>query len=252
MRKIILGLFSLTILISSIGIAGTMGPIQEAANWSGIYLGGQIGGTWINEKLTETTMLSPPLTGHSSLTEGAFLGGAYIGYNFQRGPWVLGVEGNMDGTTLTNSSNCLVEDSGASNTAPGSCFIGAYSSTTEMPWEAAVRGRLGWVWKESLLYVAGGVAWANIKSTYTTPSGSIYTPPSGSQSFSNILTGGTIGAGVEYKPTKHWIGRAEYRYANYGSTSDSVTSGGAFWNGYTNINALYENMFHVGVSYLFN
>ncbi len=228
-----------------------MGLIQDVESWSGIYLGGEIGGTWINQKLTETTTISPPLTGHSSSTEGAFLGGGYVGYNFQRGPWVLGVEGNVDGTALNNTSHCLVQDSGAGNVAPGACFPSAYSNTTKMPWEAAVRGRLGWVWKESLLYIAGGAAWGNFKSTFTTPSGSDYTP-SGSQSFSNTLTGGTIGAGVEYKPIKHWIGRAEYRYATYGSTSDSVTSGGGFWNSYTNKNALSENMFHVGVSYLFN
>lgn len=251
MKKIIFGLSSFTLLISNVGIAGTMGPIQEAANWSGIYLGGEIGGTWLNQKLTETTAFSPPFTGHSSLTEGAFLGGGYIGYNFQKGPWILGVEGNVDGTALNNTSNCLVENSGAGNSNPGSCFPGAYSSTTKMPWEAAVRGRLGWVWNESLLYVAGGAAWANFKSTYTTPVGSIYTP-SGSQSFSNTLTGGTIGAGVEYKPTQHWIGRAEYRYVNYGATSDYLTHGGGFWNGYTNKKAFYENMFHIGVSYLFN
>jgi len=251
MKKMIFGLSTLTLLVSSAAIAGTMGSIQEAANWSGVYLGGEIGGTWINQKLTETTIFSPALTGHSSLTEGAFLGGGYIGYNFQRGPWVLGVEGNVDGTALNNTSNCLVENSGAGNAAPGSCFPGAYGNTTKMPWEAAVRGRLGWVWKESLLYIAGGAAWANVQSTFTTPSGSFYTP-SGSQRFSKTLTGGTIGAGVEYKPTNHWIGRAEYRYANYGSVSNLLTSSGGFWNGYTDKKSFYENMFHVGVSYLFN
>jgi len=251
MKKIIFGLSTFTILISSAGNSGTIGPIQEAPNWSGVYLGGEVGGTWINQKITETSIFSPPHTGHSSSTEGAFLGGGYVGYNFQRGPWVLGVEGNVDGTTLNNTSHCHVENSGAGNAAPGSCFPGAYSYTIKMPWEAAVRGRLGWVWKESLLYVSGGAAWANFQSTFTTPSRSFYTP-SGSQSFSNTLTGGTIGAGVEYKPTNHWIGRAEYRYANYGSISYPLTSGGNFWNGFTDKKALYENMFHVGVSYLFN
>lgn len=252
MKKIAIGCFSLAIIITNLSHAGTMGSI-DAYNpiWSGFYIGGEIGGAWLHVNETETTAFVPPLTGHSTLNnKGLFLGGGYVGINFQKNNIVFGVEGNFDGTTLNKNDHCLIEDVGAGNVSPGSCFPGAYSFTTKMPWEAAVRGRIGLTWKQALVYMAGGVAFVNLKTSFVTPLGSINSPP-GTQNFNNTKTGGTVGVGLEYMINNHWITRAEYRYANYGSISYAITNGGSFWNGYTDKKSYYDNELHVGLSYLF-
>ena len=143
----------------------------------------------------------------------------------------------------------MVQDAGVGNVTPGACFPPSCSFNTQLPRQASIRGRLGYAWGNTLIYATGGVAFTEVNTTYSTIAG--YAPLR-SQSFSQTLAGGTVGAGLEYAFNGHWIGRLEYRYANFGTFSNAITSGGGFWNGYTERVRLDENTVRVGVSYLFN
>src|SRR5262245_62986911 len=59
-------------------------------NWSGLYLGANIGGAWSNRTLNiaGTAWDDPGST--------AFIGGFQLGYNLQAGHFLLGVEGEFD------------------------------------------------------------------------------------------------------------------------------------------------------------
>jgi opacity protein-like surface antigen len=62
-------------------------------NWSGFYLGANLGGAWTSGSL--------PIPGNNlygGITE--FIGGVQAGYNFQAGSLLLGVEGDFDGATF--------------------------------------------------------------------------------------------------------------------------------------------------------
>jgi len=91
-------------------------------------------------------------------------------------------------------------------------------------WDASLRGRLGYLATPSLmLYLNGGPAWLRIESTSTcglSPAGLCFTTMT-PLSITNATTklGWTIGAGMEARLWGNWFGRAEYSYADYGTTS---------------------------------
>ncbi len=139
--------------------------------WTGFYLGGDVGGAWTTDKLTEsTTAIVPPRTGSATLDSSGVIGGAHIGYNWQVTNWVFGLEGDFDGTSLKKTGNCLVEDAGVGNLAPGTCFpqtsVGtSHAFSTQLPWQASIRGRIGYAFNNVLVYATGGVAFADIKTS---------------------------------------------------------------------------------------
>jgi outer membrane immunogenic protein len=216
--------------------------------WCGWYVGAQLGGMWTRDRSTETTAFVPPATGNATTYGSGFVGGAHAGYNWQVGRFVFGPEVDFEGTSLRKTSNCLIQDFGAGNPAPGSCFPPAYSFSTNMPWQGSIRGRLGYTWANTLIYATGGFAYAEIQTNYTTTAGYV---PTGAQGFTQTRGGATVGGGVEWKLTSNWIGRLEYRYTDFGSFANALTTGGGFWNGYTEHHRIQENTFEVGLSYLF-
>ena len=75
--------------------------IMPVYNWTGFYIGANLGGAWANGTLTDN------LTGASfSGTHSGVLGGGTLGYNWQVSPnFVVGFEGTFDGTSISNTSN---------------------------------------------------------------------------------------------------------------------------------------------------
>ena len=71
--------------------------------WTGVYLGGQIGYGWGSDSGFD------PVTGTALVTSvggnpSGVVGGAHVGYQYQINQWVLGLEGSVDGTGLTNTA----------------------------------------------------------------------------------------------------------------------------------------------------
>ena len=252
MKKLLLASIALA-AFAAVGSAGAADmPVKAPPpvllpSWAGFYIGGEIGGSWLRDKQSETTALVPPLTGNATTVVNGLVGGGYAGYNWQVGRVVFGPEIDFEGTTLHSNTGCLVQDFNAGNVAPGTCFPPTYSYDASLPWQGSIRGRIGYTWTDVLLYVTGGFALAEINTSYASIAG--YTP--GVQSFSQTKGGGTVGAGLEYKLDGHWIGRMEYRYTDFGTVSNAITTGGGFWNGYTDRHSVTQNTVRIGVSYLF-
>src|SRR5262249_58963505 len=69
----------------------TKAPVyQPFYNWTGFYLGINGGGAWGTSKWDST--------GEFDISGGVF--GGTAGYNWQTGPWVFGLEGDVDGTRI--------------------------------------------------------------------------------------------------------------------------------------------------------
>jgi outer membrane immunogenic protein len=207
-------------------------PAPVAYNWSGCYLGGQVGWARQRDRLTET--FEGVVTDETPLTAAkpdGFKGGGHVGCNWQwGGPWVFGLEGDAEYADLKARLNYFEE-------------IDYYETRTRF--QASFRGRLGVAFDRSLLYVTGGVAWANVKHTYV--GFDAFLVPT-SESHSKTLTGWTVGAGWEYAFGNNWSGRVEYRYADFGDVTHITVA--AFAGG-NERHSITEHAVRVGLSYKF-
>lgn len=244
---------------ADLGHAPPPAPLPPPApifTWAGFYVGADIGGIWTTDKVTETSTFTPPTTGHASVDGSGVIGGLHAGYNWQAGSWVYGLEGDFQATSLKTTSTCDIQDAGVGNSSPGACFPQVYSPYwsgydfgTELPWQGSVRARAGYAFGNALLYATGGVAFADIKTFYDTiPPAS---PTAGSQSFEQTRAGFTVGGGLEYALDANWSARVEYRYSDFGTLSNAISSAGRFWNGYMDYHAIQENAVLFGISFKF-
>jgi outer membrane immunogenic protein len=163
-------------------------PAAPAFSWSGCYIGAQVGGIAERARYDDANTDS-----NASYRSSGIIGGGHLGCNLQSGPWVFGIEGDGNGT------NVKADDGG---------YAGA-TDTTEFNWTASLRGRLGIAINTTLLYAAGGLAFAGFEHRRTTPTRT--------ESPSHTFTGWTVGGGIEQALSSNWSVRAEYRYTDYGA-----------------------------------
>lgn len=113
---------------------------------------------------------------------------------------MLGVEGDISAISAKRST-CDIND----------CFPGnelIFNSKTD--YLATVRGRLGYAWDRSMVYVTGGGAFANVKDSFVE-----FGDPGASRG--DTLAGYAVGAGLETAIWSNWSFKAEYIYANVGT-----------------------------------
>ena len=77
-------------------------PPPPVFSWTGFYIGANIGGAWSNGSITDN-VTGAQLNSNSS----GFIGGGQIGYNYQFNTFVLGVEWDIDGTSINKTSNVV-------------------------------------------------------------------------------------------------------------------------------------------------
>src|ERR1700724_1996404 len=122
-------------------------------NWGGFYVGGHVGGSSTNESWTNvanTTAFGDlaPGQGFSQRGSGVF-GGGQIGYNWQASNYVLGLEGTISG--MDNHGALLNNVFGARDDV--------VSWRTSVM--ATVTGRVGYAFRNNLVYFKGGYAGVN-------------------------------------------------------------------------------------------
>ena len=111
-------------------------------------------------------------------------GGAQFGYNYQTGPWVVGVEGDFSFTNVRGGTTSTL-------VAPN---VGLSS---RINWVGTVTGRLGYTWGPGLLYVKGGVAFRDDSGLGVTAG---FAPAVTDRE----STGWTVGGGLEYFVNKNF------------------------------------------------
>jgi outer membrane immunogenic protein len=152
----------------------------NAYSWAGPYLGGNLGYNWgtVDNNPTKPS---------------GFEGGATAGYNWQSGgPWVFGVEGDIDAT-------------GAADTFAPWKF--------SHPWFGTVRGRVGYAFNNVLFYGAGGLAFGELRG----------------QTFGVTEThtnaGWTLGLGAEVGLAPNWSAKIEYLYVDLSDSTFTTITG---------------------------
>ena len=149
--------------------------------------------------------------------QGGF-GGGQIGYNFQSGSFVFGVETDFQGGNISDRVTGLTVNSND------------FSSRESIDWFGTMRGRIGYAFGRVLVYGTGGVAYGDVRE------GAFVTNGVNAVSFGNNSTqvGWVAGGGVEFKITPSWSLKGEYQYVDLGSqtlngtdtTGASVTATG--------------------------
>jgi outer membrane immunogenic protein len=233
--------------------------------WTGFYVGVNAGGIWPSGSReasifdpaagTDGLFLSSSFPGGLGSQSAGFIGGGQAGYNWQTGSFVLGVETDFDGTTLSKSFN----NTGAPLTAAG-VLLGdtlTVSGKASLSWLGTTRGRVGFVATPDnrlMIYATGGVAYGGGSgnfSAFDSLTGAFW---SGSPSSTRV--GWTVGGGVEYAVTNNVTIKGEYLYADLGSSSFSSVGNpavatffpGTIVSGKINYNA---SIFRAGVNYKF-
>ena len=203
-----------------------------AYNWTGFYVGGfggyvfgsadqhlNLGGTWARSPIAERDLIESE-AGHDLDANGGQAGGI-VGYNYEWNKWVFGLEADGGYLWLRNSSHRDFEF----GSAP---FPNVFrlNSSFKSHYLVTMGPRIGYSFCRLMPYVTGGVAFGDVDHSQRLHEnfflGSL--EEHGSSSDTNV--GWMIGGGLEYQLTHHWRLRAQYRYADLGSSSfDSTGSG---------------------------
>jgi outer membrane immunogenic protein len=199
--------------------------------WTGFYVGANLGGIWTSGSRS-LTFLNPAtavfLSGYepSGLGSGqtGVIGGGQAGYNWQTGVFVLGVETDFDGTSLSKSTNfnsIPFAGAGIPTGLLGDClFVHAKAS---LDWLGTTRARFGFVATPDnrlMFYATGGVAYGGGSANFSLYDARNNFFLSGNPSSSRV--GWVVGAGAEYALTNNWTIRGEYLYADLGSSTFST------------------------------
>lgn len=187
-------------------------PIVAAPyNWNGFYVGGHIGGAWSNVDASDPTgAIFAPAGSTIGLDGRGLLGGGQVGYNWQTGHWVLGVQGDFAWTGI--------------NVSTVDPFVTTTTLSYKTDWIGMLTGRVGYAWDNWLLYVKGGAAWVHSKYGAVDPALlRVGIDVSGSSTQSGWIAGG----GLEYGLTPNWTLFAEYDYIGLGTHGVTMTGGGA-------------------------
>lgn len=180
--------------------APLLAPVS-AYNWTGFYIGANAGYGWAgndhDDLIARGGLFTTGGTQRVEPTGGVY--GGQIGYNWQFGNWVLGVEVAGDGTSLRRTDRSIFFP--ATTDTLTSEINGLFTATE----------RVGYAFNNWLPYIKGGYAGTNLRTRNFDNIGGL-----------NILehkewrNGFTVGAGIEYGITPNWTAGVEYAYMNFG------------------------------------
>jgi len=176
-------------------------PVVPLFTWTGFYLGGNLGAAWAQRNVTD--MFGNSFT---RTTDGRFIGGGQLGYNWQTGSFVLGVEGDIDGIANNNNRSVAVAIGGLGP------FVVTSNSTN---WVATVAARFGWAVDHWLFYGKAGGGWVGNNNGFTVTN--VTTGAAVSSGNGSTAGGWLLGAGVEYAINNNWSLKGEYNYIGLGN-----------------------------------
>jgi outer membrane immunogenic protein len=255
--KVLLAASSAAVAFTSIASAADLQPrvrtVAPALGWNGYYFGGNIGYGITDDPTTLATAAGPaippfiapvgsPLYGSPqtfNLASRGWNGGVQAGYNLQFSPnWVVGIETDIQGADQRYRQNCIVPCGTLSpvNANPVALIFPVNFSDDSVEhrlrWFGTVRGRFGYAFGSALLYVTGGLAYAEIERSASVAGQTLFlgipflpvNTFAGAFSTNSIRTGGTVGAGLEAQLGGGFSVKAEYLYLDFGRITDTFST----------------------------
>jgi opacity protein-like surface antigen len=229
-------------------------PVIAAVDWTGFYVGGFFGGGFGTSSMTflNDGNVRPRIAGP--------LGGGTLGYNWQLGRYVVGLEGDVAATNIHGSRTCgaatgIVPATGL-NTSFSPFFL---TCTSDMDVTATLAARLGVSWERALFYVKAGGAWTSQDLTVSCIIGPNNGNPLNARNCLNqagVLTNGftasndrfglVAGWGTEFALTANWSAKAEYNFMSFDRDTVRASDGITVLSDKTWVNEV-----KVGVNYRF-
>jgi outer membrane immunogenic protein len=258
MKRILIASAVFASLLAATGASAADLPVYSKApavaavyDWTGPYIGTNLGYSWgrgTTDGSVTTSSLAvvaafpttvAPLTGNADVN--GFIGGGQLGYNWQFGSWLTGLEGDIQfSNERASGSVCTV----AGCPAGSAVFTRDY----KLDWFGTARGRVGFLPAERiLLYATGGLAYGNF-------SGSSWTLPMNIGTWSSLRAGWTVGAGVEAALGSNWSVKFEYLYMDLGhagGSSATVVTPGVTSAAYEYNTKFTDSIVRVGLNYKF-
>lgn len=182
-------------------------PVMVASvyDWTGFYIGAN-GGYGTSRNCWGVVPLGGgvviPDGCHSQ--SGGILGGQ-LGYRWQGGPVVFGLEAQGDWASLRSSHVSVVNP--------------LLTDSSKVTGLGLFTGQIGYAWNAALLYVKGGAALTSNSLLQATTIGGV-----GLNYATSTRWGGAIGVGFEYGFTPNWSAGIEYDRLIMGSANNSFSA----------------------------
>jgi outer membrane immunogenic protein len=172
-------------------------PLTPFFSWTGFYVGANLGGGYAPGSISDSLLgLSVGTTAAVNGMPLGFVGGGEAGFNYQFGNFVVGIEGDFDGTSM----------GAAPPGVPTPIAIVQVSTSTS--WVSTLAGRFGVASGNVLFYGKAGGGWIDSTATITNLNLSV----NGSFSASNLASGWLAGGGFEWAFAPDWSAKLEYNY----------------------------------------
>lgn len=290
-------------MAADMGVPRTFAP--PPPSWTGFYVGGNFGGVWGNTdpgfiagcppsvgagtfqggvipNLPSATCFapsSPPLftqVGTQPFHNHGWEGGGQIGFNYQYQWAVFGIEADLQSFRPKGSQTvsgiyplqpgAVPCSAGFAPSGTGGCQFG-FSQNSDGKWLATVRGKVGAVWGNWLVYGTMGVAWARMSFTSnfadaTAPA--LFAGVGGGLTIANLANSFTVtetkvgvvgGAGLSYMLTRNWILSVEYLRAEIwgvGGDTLAVTTATCTVAGCVTPPGFFNQQFHYDTTFIEN
>jgi outer membrane immunogenic protein len=219
-----------------------------ACTWCGFYLGANAGGGWSSDSVNiggypiaasaapaSVFLLATSVSGAGgsfSPKGSGFIGGGQVGYNWQSGYWVAGLETDFQGLANRGSTGGGSSIVVAGPVGPQSIAT-VIATSNKLDYIGTVRGRFGYTYTPVLLlYGTGGLAYGEVSSTTSIGQQDVGAPGivattngpyASSAGASSTRYGWTAGAGLEWMFLPRWSFKAEYLHYDLGSATYNNT-----------------------------
>lgn len=199
--------------------------VAPAFNWTGFYLGADIGYMFGQVRGIDVAFPAAPGTPNFS----TFKVGVHSGYRHQfANNVVLGLEADISWANAHVGKGTLVG------------FPVELKAAARF--DGSFRASAGIAFDRALVYATGGLAFIDVGGCVANPPGAACAPLT---AYSGVRAGWTAGAGVAYAFAPNWSIRAEYLYANYGSKNYLLGTGATLRE------SVATHTVRAGVSYMF-
>ena len=217
-------------------------PPVPVLNWTGFYIGVNLGGAFAQRNWTDTVLL----TNFNNNQNTAFLAGGQIGANYQIGNFVIGGEWDADWASTHTGNGVVIPN------------VGTIAITDNNRWVSTLAARFGYAFDQLLFYGKAGGGWVGNNglsiTNFATSVTLSCTTLTGFTNCNNTTTGGwLVGAGAEWAFAPHWSLKFEYDYLGLGNRTFTVPvtapllAGDTFTSNNRNV-----QMVKIGVNYLWN
>jgi outer membrane immunogenic protein len=194
-------------------------PYVAPYSWTGFYIGINGGGGFGNSSWSNA------FGSNGFNTSGGLVGGT-LGYNYQMGAAVFGLEGDVDWSNIRGSTNAV-----------GACPAGGCETRND--WLGTARGRIGYAFDRFMPFVTGGAAFGDIKASAPGLAGQ-----------NTTRAGWTLGGGGEFAVAGPWSAKVEYLYVDLGKANCPAGNCAAAAAGSTDVN-FHSNVVRGGINYRF-